>query len=110
MAVRQQATNDRFARGPGAEAGGNVDVAERPSIHEFRIPGFCQFAGDLKLEKILHSLNVGEVENAGQYVTHETEEYGGYLLMLDAVPNKAEYDYGSNYLRIFSTFIARMTT
>ena len=33
--------------------------------------------------------------------TYETEEYGGFLLMMDTVPDKSGYDYGANYLRVF---------
>jgi hypothetical protein len=72
------------------------------------ISGFVQFAGDFELERILHNFNIGgDEEQIGAYMTRETEEYGGYLLMLDAVPEKSEYDYGMNYLRVFSTFIPR---
>ena len=39
---------------------------------------------------------------------HETEEYGGTLLMMDTVPAKSDYDYGSCYLRIVSTYIPRL--
>ena len=31
---------------------------------------------------------------------HETTEYGGFLLMMDTVPEKSDYDYGTNYLRV----------
>ena len=41
-------------------------------------------------------------------VSYETEEYGGFLLMMDTVPMKSDYDYGASYLRIFSTFIPRI--
>ena len=41
-------------------------------------------------------------------MTYETEEYGGFLLMMDTVPEKSDYDYGENYLRVFSTFIPRI--
>jgi hypothetical protein len=70
--------------------------------------GFVQYLGEFKLEAILQSLNVHGEAELGRYITHETEEYGGYLLMLDAVPDKSEYDYGANYLRVFTTFIPRI--
>jgi hypothetical protein len=70
--------------------------------------GFSQYLGDFELQGILRSLNLEHEELPGHYITHETEEYGGYLLMLDAVPEKSEYDYGANYLRVFSTFIPRI--
>jgi hypothetical protein len=71
------------------------------------VAGFAEYLGDFELHGILRSLNIDHDETVGRYVTRETEEYGGYLLMLDAVPNKSEYDYGANYLRVFSTFIPR---
>ena len=40
--------------------------------------------------------------------SHETTEYGGFLLMMDTVPEKSEYDYGMNYCRIVSTYIPRI--
>src|SRR5205823_2842981 len=70
--------------------------------------GFVQFLGDFRPATILHSLNLASGEENGEFVTHETEEYGGYLLMLDAVPSKSDYDYGANYLRVISTFIPRI--
>jgi hypothetical protein len=74
--------------------------------------GFFQYLGDFQLDRILKSLNIEDQdqqdEESAKFVTHETEEYGGYLVMLDAVPNKSEYDYGVNYLRTFSTFIPRI--
>ena len=36
------------------------------------------------------------------------EEYGGFLLMMDTVPEKSDYDYGMNYIRIVSTYIPRI--
>ena len=30
-----------------------------------------------------------------KHVTYETEEYGGFLLMMDTVPEKSDYDYGT---------------
>ena len=40
--------------------------------------------------------------------SYEPFEYGGFLLMMDTVPAKSPYDYGENYLRVFSTFIPRI--
>jgi hypothetical protein len=76
--------------------------------YEHSASGFLQFIGDFKLEKILVSLNVTDEDESGEYVTHETIEYGGFLLMLDTVPGKSGYDYGENYKRVFSTFIPRL--
>jgi len=70
--------------------------------------GFIHFLGDFKVSTILDSLNVSTDESDSDFLTHETEEYGGYLLMVDTVPHKSGYDYGANYLRVFSTFIPRI--
>src|SRR5262249_27165620 len=72
------------------------------------ISGFIQYVGDFQLDRIFKSLNLEDQEDREGFVTYETEEYGGYLLMLDAVPAKSEFDYGANYLRVFSTFIPRI--
>jgi hypothetical protein len=77
-------------------------------MYDRSVAGFVEYLGDFKLEGILQSLNVHGEAELGRYITHETEEYGGYLLMLDAVPDKSEYDYGANYLRVFTTFIPRI--
>ena len=42
------------------------------------------------------------------FKTYETEEYGGFLLMMDTVPEKSDYDHGANYLRTFTTMIPRI--
>jgi hypothetical protein len=66
-------------------------------LYERNVSGFLQFVGDFDSESILVNLNVKE--RPGTRVTSksatskETEEYGGYLLMLDTVPEKAGYDY-----------------
>jgi len=70
--------------------------------------GFVNFLGDFKVSSILDSLNVGSDESDPDFFTHETAEYGGFLLMMDTVPEKSGYDYGANYLRVFSTFIPRI--
>jgi len=57
---------------------------------------------------ILESVNMTEKDASNAHFTNETEEYGAYLLMMDTVPMKSEYDYGLNYLRVFSTFIPRI--
>jgi hypothetical protein len=49
-------------------------------------------------------MNVVEDEEESK----ETKEYGGFLLMMDTVPMKSEYDWGANYLRTVSTFIPRV--
>jgi hypothetical protein len=69
--------------------------------------GFTQFVGDFRLSTALTSLNI-ETDDEIQPLSHETEEYGGFLLMMDTVPAKADYDHGASYLRTFSTFIPRL--
>jgi hypothetical protein len=85
--------------------------------YERSAAGFLEYLGDFRVESILKSLNIEddeepEAEDAraqtGLPVSYETTEYGGFLLMMDALPDKAEYDYGENYLRIVSTFIPRI--
>jgi len=73
------------------------------------ISKFADFITTFDPESILESINLKEKEERpGQVVTYETEEYGGFLLMMDTVPTKSEYDHGLNYLRVFSTFIPRI--
>lgn len=73
------------------------------------ISGFLQFATSLDPEFVLINLNMKEKDEGGtRTVSYETEEYGGFLLMLDTVPEKAGYDYGASYLRVFTTFIPRL--
>jgi len=76
--------------------------------YERSITGFSHYLGDFKFTKILESLNVKDDEDAGEAPTYETVEYGGFLLMMDTVPDKSEYDHGENYLRVVSTFIPRL--
>ena len=73
--------------------------------------GFVEYLGDFRVSSILKSLNVDdddESKDPSKYISQESLEYGGFLLMLDTVPEKADYDYGANYLRCFSTFIPRL--
>jgi hypothetical protein len=74
--------------------------------HERSFAGFAGFIGDFQVSRILESLNVTDGEE--DIVSYETFEYGGFLLMMDTVPTKSPYDYGENYLRLFSTFIPRI--
>jgi hypothetical protein len=70
---------------------------------------FVDFVTTFDPATILESANLkGQDSDGEKYVSHETEEWGGFLLMMDTVPEKADYDYGVNYLRIFSTFIPRL--
>lgn len=73
------------------------------------ISNFADFVVNFDPESILESLNLKDHETpSGVKPSKETEEYGGYLLMMDTVPDKSEYDHGLNYLRVFSTFIPRI--
>jgi hypothetical protein len=76
------------------------------SSHDRSFAGFVSFLGDFQVATILESLNVSDGEE--QKTSYETEEYGGYLLMMDTVPAKSAYNYGASYLRIFSTYIPRI--
>lgn len=75
--------------------------------YEMSISGFSQYLADFNPAKILESLNIEDAEGEEEK-THETTEYGGFLLMMDTVPEKAGYDHGSSYIRIVSTFIPRI--
>jgi hypothetical protein len=76
--------------------------------YERSVTGFMHYLGDFKVTKILESLNITDEDEGVEAKTYETVEYGGFLLMLDTVPMKSDYDYGENYLRVFSTFIPRL--
>ena len=70
---------------------------------------FVDFVATFDPETILQSINIKDHDSTGDAeVSHETEEYPGFLLMMDTVPLKSEYDHGANYLRIFSTYIPRI--
>ena len=78
--------------------------------YERSVGGFVEFLGDFEVSSILTSLNIendDEVDHS-KFISHETVEYGGFLLMMDTVPEKSGYDYGANYLRCVSTFIPRV--
>ncbi len=74
--------------------------------HPRSLSGFTSFLADFQVSRVLESLNVTDTED--EILTYETEEYGGFLLMMDTVPEKSGYDHGENYLRVFSTFIPRV--
>ena len=76
--------------------------------YELSFTGFTQYLSEFKIAKVLESLNIEEQEDPLESKSHETTEYGGFLLMMDTVPEKSEYDYGTNYLRIVSTYIPRI--
>jgi hypothetical protein len=76
--------------------------------YERSLMGFIHFVGDFKVARILENLNVTKEDNDEREESYETTEYGGFLLMLDTVPEKSDYDYGANYIRVVSTFIPRI--
>ncbi len=78
--------------------------------HEKSVAGFIEFLGDFEMSSILSSLNIENEEEIdhSKFISYETLEYGGFLLMMDTVPWKSGYDFGANYLRCFSTFIPRI--
>lgn len=80
--------------------------------YERSLGGFSQYVSEFNVEKILVNLNMRERSDADpndkDEVSKETEEYCAYLLMLDTVPDKSDYDYGESYLRLVSTFIPRI--
>ncbi|WP_206108049.1 hypothetical protein [Paludisphaera soli] len=76
--------------------------------YERSFSGFTQFVSEFDLSKILVSMDVADEEDVGPDVSYESKEYGGYLLMLDTVPEKSDYDHGASYLRAISTYIPRI--
>ncbi len=76
--------------------------------YERSFAGFTEYISEFDMSRILVSMDVAEDETQEELDSYETKEYGGFLLMLDTVPEKSEYDYGENYLRTFSTYIPRI--
>ena len=76
--------------------------------YELSVGGFTQYLSEFKLAKVFESLNLEEQDDPMDSKSHETTEYGGFLLMMDTVPEKSDYDYGMNYIRIVSTYIPRI--
>lgn len=79
--------------------------------YDQNIGGFIEYITEFDPSSMLVNLNMKE-HNADAAaldpVSKETEELGGFLLMLDTVPEKSPYDYGASYMRIISTFIPRV--
>src|SRR5262249_13986952 len=69
--------------------------------------GFTQFVGDFDLSKVLGSLNLEHSEE-GPPKSYETEEYGGFFLMLGTVLAKSDFALCASSLRFLSTFIPRL--
>ena len=76
--------------------------------YELSFSGFTQYLSEFKFSKVLESLNIEDQNDALDSRSHETSEYGGFLLMMDVVPEKADYDYGLSYARIVTTYIPRI--
>jgi hypothetical protein len=76
--------------------------------YELSFSGFTQYLSEFKISKVLESLNLEDQNDALDSRSHETSEYGGFLLMMDVVPDKADYDYGLSYARIITTYIPRI--
>jgi hypothetical protein len=76
--------------------------------YERSLSGFASYVGDFDPALVLESLNIGEQGTDPDAASHETCEYGGFLLMMDTVPDKSGYDYGASYIRVVSTFIPRI--
>jgi hypothetical protein len=87
-------------------------IGWRGARYEQDLGGFSEYLSDFSFDTALVNLNLkgrGE-SDPSQYVrvSYETEEWGGFLLMLDTVPEKSDYDYGESYLRLYSTYIPRI--
>jgi hypothetical protein len=81
--------------------------------YEHNLSGFLEYVSEFDPSAALVSLNMKtrhdeELNLTPEQASHETEEYGGFLLMMDTVPGKSAYDYGASYLRLFSTYIPRI--
>lgn len=78
--------------------------------YERNFSGFAQYIIEFDPENMLANLNLKEEdegETRPELMSKETEEYGGFLVMMAAVPALSSYDYGQSYLRVFSTYIPR---
>lgn len=71
------------------------------------IANFVSFVTSFDPSVILEAINITDGETLRRD-SYETEEYGGFLLMLATVPELSDYDYGASYLRVFSTYIPRL--
>jgi hypothetical protein len=80
--------------------------------YEKSAAGFIEYISEFDPSTMLVNMNLAEKDATPGVITEqkskETEEYGGFLLMMDTVPEKSEYDYGAPYLRLFSTYIPRI--
>jgi hypothetical protein len=80
--------------------------------HARSASGFVQFLADFNPADVLVNINLADREDPNRKDdkprSYETEEIGGYLLMLSTVPDKSPFDFGSSYIRILSTYIPRI--
>jgi hypothetical protein len=80
--------------------------------HDPSPAGFIRYLCDFDPESILVNMNIKEnidpARNSAEMASKETEEYGGFLLMMHAVPELSDFDFGASYLRILSTYIPRI--
>ena len=79
--------------------------------YERDIVGFAKYITEFDPSQVLVSMNMKDREDddgSPEKSSKETEEYCGFLLMLDTVPEKSEHDFGASYIRLVSTFIPRM--
>lgn len=76
--------------------------------YERSFSGFAEFVADFDVSRILVSMDVTAEGEDDPDISYEPKEYGGYLLMLDTVPEKSGYDYGASYMRMISTYIPRI--
>lgn len=72
--------------------------------------GFLKFVAEFDPSDALVNMNLKERDDGGSgaEVSKETEEYGGFLLMMATVPHLSGYDYGACYLRVVSSYIPRI--
>jgi hypothetical protein len=74
--------------------------------------GFVRYLTEFDPSSVLVNLNLKDKDDTGgefeEQKSKETEEWGGFLLMMYAVPRLSDYDYGASYLRIVTTYIPRI--
>ena len=81
------------------------------SKYEQSVSGFVQYLSEFEPSTVLVSLNLKDRDDEADSLepaSKETEEIGGFLLMMDTVPEKSPYDYGASYMRIVSSFVPRV--
>src|SRR5205823_2118 len=80
--------------------------------YERSLSGFVDYVSHFDPSSVLADLNLKDrneaISQTRELASKETEEYGGFLLMMDTVPEKSDYNYGGSYLRLFSTYIPRL--